>query len=578
MGKAKGKDQLLEIGKEKGYVTYDDINEYVSEDLIESDELESLFDILSEKGIQILEDEAEAAIQHEADEEILEEDDEMIVSASIVEADLKNNDSVRYYLKEMGKIALLGRADEIEHAKYIEMGRKQLRRGLLRTSFLVDMVLRYWAKVCDGKMRSQEILDMQEEHTDYDEYEEAEHVDSVFIEKGIELAKKYKTVIEKRTLFLTYKDKKTKAEYLKAHAEMNKTLKSINIKFSRYEKIADEFIKLCKDYKSKLNSLTIQKRRFEAIHPNVEELLSYYDKNKELLNKIEKHMPFHTFEISRSNYLALQREIEDIERRLGVLPEELNKIINIIEQGRKRVKESKDIMVKSNLRLVVSIAKKYINRGLHFLDLIQEGNMGLMKAVDKYDYKKGFKFSTYATWWIKQAITRAIADQAKTIRIPVHMIETINKISKVSKKLFQEYGREPSPEEIAKALNMSPEKVRKILKSIQEPISLETPIGDDEDTHLKDFIEDSSISNPEEATARRLLREQIEKIINTLSDKEREVIMYRFGLVDGIEYTLEQVGAMFNLTRERIRQIESKAIRKIRHPSRAKYLKDFEII
>jgi len=198
MGKAKGKDQLLEIGKEKGYVTYDDINEYISEDLVEADELESLFDILSEKGIQILEDEAEAAIHHEADEEILEEDDEMIVSASIVEADLKNNDSVRYYLKEMGKIALLGRADEIEHAKYIEMGRKQLRRGLLRTSFLVDMVLRYWAKVCDGKMRSQEILDIQEEHTDYDEYEEAEQIDSVFIEKGIELAKKYKNSNRKK--------------------------------------------------------------------------------------------------------------------------------------------------------------------------------------------------------------------------------------------------------------------------------------------------------------------------------------------------------------------------------------------
>ncbi len=573
MGKAKGKDQLIEIGKEKGYVTYDDINEYVSEDVVEAEELESLFDILSEKGIQILEDEAEVYLHQEQ----MEEDDEMIVSASIVEADIKNSDSVRYYLREMGKIALLGRADEIEHAKYIEMGRKQLRRGLLRTAFLVDMVLRYWAKVCDGKMKSQEILDVQEEHIDYDDYEESEHIDAVFIEKGIELAKKYKTVLEKRTLFLTYKDTKTKKEYLKAHAEMNKTLKSINIKFSRYEKIADEFIKLCKDYKSKLNSLEIQKRRFQAIHPNVEELLSYYDKNKELLNKIEKQMPFHTFEITRSNYLALQKEVEEIERRLGVLPEELNKVIYIIEQGRKRVKESKDIMVKSNLRLVVSIAKKYINRGLHFLDLIQEGNMGLMKAVDKYDYKKGFKFSTYATWWIKQAITRAIADQAKTIRIPVHMIETINKISKVSKKLFQENGREPSPEEIAKALNMSPDKVRKILKSIQEPISLETPIGDDEDTHLKDFIEDSSISNPEETTARKLLREQIEKIINTLSDKEREVIMYRFGLVDGIEHTLEQVGAMFNLTRERIRQIESKAIRKIRHPSRAKYLKDFEV-
>jgi RNA polymerase primary sigma factor len=358
---------------------------------------------------------------------------------------------------------------------------------------------------------------------------------------------------------------------------MNKTLKSINIKFSRYEKIADEFIKFCKDYKSKQSSLGAQKRRFQAIHPNLEELLTYYDKDKELLKKIERHMSFHTFEITRSNYLALQKEVEDIERRLGVLPEELNKVIAIIEHGRKRVKESKDIMVKSNLRLVVSIAKKYVNRGLHFLDLIQEGNMGLMKAVDKYDYKKGFKFSTYATWWIKQAITRAIADQAKTIRIPVHMIETINKISKISKKLLQEYGREATPEEIARALNMSTEKVRKILKSIQEPVSLEAPIGDNEDTHIKDFIEDSTISNPEEVASRKLLREQIEKIISTLSDKEREVIMYRFGLVDGIEHTLEQVGAMFNLTRERIRQIESKAIRKIRHPSRAKYLKDFEI-
>lgn len=579
MGKAsKSKDQLLELGKEKGYVTYDDINEYISEDFIESEDFDSLFDLLSERGIQIVEDETEsvASLDEEyADHDV--SDDEMVVSANIVDAEIKNSDSVKFYLKEMGKIALLERADEIEYAKHIEIGRKQLRRGLLRTSFLVDMILRYWAKVCDGKMRSQEILDIQEEHIDYDEYEESEHVDTVFIEKGIELAKKYKDVLEKRTLFLTYKDLKTKRAYLQAHAQMNKTLKSINIKFSRYEKIADEFIKLYKDYKMKLNSLEIQKRKFRQVHENIEELLSFYDKNKELLNKIEKNMPFHIFEISRSNYLSLQKEVDSMERRLGVLPQELNKVVYIIEHGRKRVKDSKDIMIESNLRLVVSIAKKYLNRGLHFLDLIQEGNMGLMKAVDKYDYRKGFKFSTYATWWIKQAITRAIADQAKTIRIPVHMIETINKISKVSKKLFQEYGREPSPDEIAQVLGMPSEKVHKILKSIQEPISLETPIGDDDDTHLKDFIEDSSISNPEEVTTRKLLREQIEKIIGTLSEKEREVIMYRFGLVDGVEHTLEQVGAMFNLTRERIRQIESKAIRKIRHPSRAKYLKDFEI-
>ena len=310
----------------------------------------------------------------------------------------------------------------------------------------------------------------------------------------------------------------------------------------------------------------------------MEELVQSYLEREDLQKKVsEAGMSFERFNTLVNEYVSLKRDLERLRKEMGIIPDEMKRVVQIIEQGRKKVVKAKQIMIQSNLRLVVSIAKKYVNRGLHFLDLIQEGNIGLMKAVDKYDYRKGYKFSTYATWWIRQAITRAIADQARTIRIPVHMIETINKIIKASKKLFQELGREPTPEEIAEHLGMSPEKVRKVLRSAQEPISLETPIGDDEDTFLKDFIEDKSIPNPEEYVTRKLLREQLEKVLATLSEKEREILRYRYGLVDGTEYTLEQVGKMFNVTRERIRQIESKAIRKLRHPSRAKYLKDFEL-
>jgi len=305
-------------------------------------------------------------------------------------------------------------------------------------------------------------------------------------------------------------------------------------------------------------------------------LSSDYEKNPEILKKLEEHgFSYGRYEILRTETLKLKDEIEEIKQKIGTIPSEFDHVLDLIQLGRNEINNVKQVLVKANLRLVVSIAKKYTNRGLQFLDLIQEGNIGLMKAVDKYDYKKGFKFSTYATWWIRQAITRAIADQARTIRIPVHMIETINKLLRISRTLVQELGREPTPEEIAKKAGMPADKVRKILRTSQDPVSLETPIGSDEESHLGDFIEDKTVLSPEQHMLKQALRLQLDEVLSTLSEREEQVLRYRFGLEDDTEHTLEQVGKRFGVTRERIRQIEAKALRKLRHPHRAKYLKPF---
>jgi RNA polymerase primary sigma factor len=580
------KRELISMGKAKGFLTYDEVNEHMPENIVSSDQMDDWLSAFSGEGIELVDSatKIKVAEKAEAQDEDEEEDEEAIKKDEDEEEDLegytKTNDPVRMYLRKMGSVSLLTREGEVEIAKRIEEGERRILQVVLNSSVAIEEILQLGDKLRKGKIRVKEVVkDADEEDVEFDEQWHIERVCRV-IEKVRRLHKDQEKVAERLdpahnpSEALKKRVRKQidgfKQEILEALAEMRLNKKQIDrivLKLkefvSRIEQANREIIDC--EHKSGLSLKEFRK--------TLREIRSSQIRQRAVAKKLGIR-PEELEEMSKVIAVA-QKKIKRVEEEAKLAEDVLRDTVQEIQDGERMAERAKAELVEANLRLVVSIAKKYTNRGLQFLDLIQEGNIGLMKAVDKFEYKRGYKFSTYATWWIRQAITRAIADQARTIRIPVHMIETINKLIRTSRYLVQELGREPTPEEIAEKMELPLDKVRKVLKIAKEPISLETPIGEEEDSHLGDFIEDKSVISPADAVISMNLAEQTRKVLATLTPREEKVLRMRFGIGEKSDHTLEEVGQDFEVTRERIRQIEAKALRKLRHPSRSKRLKSF---
>ena len=557
-------DRLLQLGGDKKFLSYDDLNRELPENVVSPDDIEDVLQKLDASNIHVA-DSDERLIEQAAaiatEEEESDEDLELDLSAGALE---KTNDPVRLYLREMGVVPLLTREGEVAIAKRIERGLMKTHKSIARSPIAVMELLKIGEELAEFKINIREVVNFSEQAELAGEDDKAEEYREWTIE-GIEgIRKIFKNALKEYAKLKT----ETKAQ----RGKKTKKVLRLRGRVGRLRiEIADEIGRLNMTERSRQRLINAIRNVQKEVRSAERELSTYTER----LNS-KKRLKADDQKAYKAHVSNAKKRLRTVEEEYHISPVDVKRSLQNIVTGEQQTGQAKRELVEANLRLVVSIAKKYTNRGLQFLDLIQEGNIGLMKAVDKFEWRRGYKFSTYATWWIRQAITRAIADQARTIRIPVHMIETINKLIRTSRALVQELGREPTSEEIAKKMDIPVSKVRKVLKIAQEPISLETPIGEEEDSHLGDFIEDKSILNPSDAVVASNLREITDEVLATLTPREEKVIKMRFGLgTTGSEHTLEEVGQHFAVTRERIRQIEAKALRKLRHPSRSRKLKAF---